>query len=473
MKNRISALLLLILIFTLIFLSCSKDNEILATSRIKDIAREDFYTWLESKKIKKETILGSKKKQIRLLEMMAMEFFIMDKAKSEGFDKNRNVIIEKEKIRKSLLDYYLNKTLTDTATYTKPAIRVSYILLNISLFKPDPEKNNKRVRLEPEEVSKNYDELLLKAKDIIKRLDEGDSFEKLAAEFSSDSTKTKGGDLGYILKDMMPDYFSEPAFRLKKSEYTKTPVMTPRGVYIIKVTDKVDLTEKNIDKVIKDKKQHGRMVSYILTQYKKDYIAALKKAKDVEFLYKKGESYSNTDTLFRIGTKEYTLSDIGKNIENRLSQDELLKRYKDGVLPDNVKLGYVEQYFKELLVTREAERVGIDKKPEYLKELREREINLIMTGYLNYNLSEVFYISDQEIIEEYERERVYKYTQTVMENGVKIKKSVPLDAVKEDIIEGLKKKASNPETTAKMQARRQQIFDEYSLKINESKLNGV
>jgi hypothetical protein len=476
-KKRISKLLLVFLIlFAGILSSCSRDNEILATSRIKNITRGDFHTWLDAKKVKKESILDSKKKQKKLLESMAVELFVMDKARAEGFDKSKKITIEKDRIRESTLNNYFTQTLMDTATYSKPAIRVSCILLKIDLFKQDPDNKNKRIRLEPEEVSKKYSELLFNAKDIIKKLDKGESFEKLASEFSGDSSKKNGGDLGYILKDMMPAYFTEPAFNLKKGEYTQTPVMTPKGIYIIKVTDRVELTEKNIDKIIEDNKQRDRMKSWILIQYKKDYLAALEKAKDVEFLYKEGEHYSNTDALFRIGTKEYTLADMEKALENRLTQDELKKIYINGVLPENIKLNFTEQYFKYLVFIREAVRLGIENKPEYLKELNEREINLIVAEYLDANLSEELNISDQVIKDEYEKDKDLKYTREVNENGVMVKKIVPFDAVKDEIIEELKNQKSG-EQEAQIRVRAQtfkrHIFDEYGFKIDETKLKGA
>lgn len=133
-------------------------------------------------------------------------------------------------------------------------------------------------------------------------------------------------------RDMMPVYFSEPAFSLEEGEHTKTPVKTPKGVYIIKVTDKVDLTEENIDKIIEAQKQRERIEAWLLRRYRSDYIARLLNADDVEFLYRKGGTYDNTDVCFRVGEKEYTVADIDKIIENRATQEELEKVYENGVM---------------------------------------------------------------------------------------------------------------------------------------------
>ena len=76
------------------------------------------------------------------------------------------------------------------------------------------------------------------AKQVIKELDKGADFAKIAAEKSSDpGTKASGGDLGYFRKGMMVPEFSEAAFAMKPSENTKTPVKSRFGWHVIKVID--------------------------------------------------------------------------------------------------------------------------------------------------------------------------------------------------------------------------------------------
>jgi len=76
------------------------------------------------------------------------------------------------------------------------------------------------------------------AKQVIKDLDGGAKFEDLAQKRSSGPTAQRGGDLGYFSKeDMLPE-FSDAAFKLKKGEYTKTPVKTQFGWHVILVEDR-------------------------------------------------------------------------------------------------------------------------------------------------------------------------------------------------------------------------------------------
>lgn len=77
-----------------------------------------------------------------------------------------------------------------------------------------------------------------KAKDMIKKLDAGEDFEKLAKEHSKGPSGARGGDLGYFAEaDMVPE-FSKAAFDTKVGEYTKTPVKTRFGWHVIKIEDR-------------------------------------------------------------------------------------------------------------------------------------------------------------------------------------------------------------------------------------------
>ena len=78
-----------------------------------------------------------------------------------------------------------------------------------------------------------------KAKDIIKQLQAGAKFEDLAKKYSDpkDPASAQGGDLGTFKRaDMLPE-FSDAAFKLKKGEYTTTPVHTRYGWHVIQVLD--------------------------------------------------------------------------------------------------------------------------------------------------------------------------------------------------------------------------------------------
>jgi peptidyl-prolyl cis-trans isomerase C len=77
------------------------------------------------------------------------------------------------------------------------------------------------------------------AKDIIKQLDGGADFVKLAKEKSIDKGNAQdGGDLGYFTKGSMDPAFSDAAFSMQPGTYSKTPVKTNFGYHVIQVIDK-------------------------------------------------------------------------------------------------------------------------------------------------------------------------------------------------------------------------------------------
>jgi len=78
------------------------------------------------------------------------------------------------------------------------------------------------------------------AKDIIKKLNDGEKFADLAKKYSGDSSASDGGNLGYFNRGDMVTEFEDAAVALKVNEYTKTPVKTKYGYHIILKTDQKD-----------------------------------------------------------------------------------------------------------------------------------------------------------------------------------------------------------------------------------------
>ena len=71
------------------------------------------------------------------------------------------------------------------------------------------------------------------ANQLLERIKKGESFEKLAQENSIDSSRKRGGDLGFFGRGMMVREFEKAAFGLEVGEVSQV-VKTQFGYHIIK-----------------------------------------------------------------------------------------------------------------------------------------------------------------------------------------------------------------------------------------------
>lgn len=74
------------------------------------------------------------------------------------------------------------------------------------------------------------------AKEILDKIKKGESFSKLAQQYSLDSSRRKGGDLGFFGRGIMVKEFEKAAFSLNKGQVSQ-PVKTQFGYHIIKRLD--------------------------------------------------------------------------------------------------------------------------------------------------------------------------------------------------------------------------------------------
>jgi peptidyl-prolyl cis-trans isomerase C len=115
------------------------------------------------------------------------------------------------------------------------------------------------------------------AEDIIKQLEKGTEFTKLAKEKSKGPSAANGGDLGWFRHEEMAEPFSNAAFAMKKGDYSKTPVQTQYGWHVILVEDKNDNAIPTFSEI---EKQLRAQMSEEAVQ---EYIAELKGKAKIEY----------------------------------------------------------------------------------------------------------------------------------------------------------------------------------------------
>ncbi len=84
---------------------------------------------------------------------------------------------------------------------------------------------------------------------LIERLKEGESFEKLAASYSSGQNALEGGFLGWRTSSELPSLFSGVVSKLKVGEIAE-PLRSGAGFHILKLTDKRGNTVKFLDQTL-------------------------------------------------------------------------------------------------------------------------------------------------------------------------------------------------------------------------------
>jgi len=137
--------------------------------------------------------------------------------------------------------------------------------------------NAKHILIAPEtadgmtndEIKAQKEAALKTAKNIIKKLKDGEKWDDLAKKYSDDdSNASKGGDLGWFNTGEMEESFEKAAYALKKGTYSSTPVETQYGYHIIyKVDEKEkpkleEVKEDIIEKISSSKLEENDKLKY-------------------------------------------------------------------------------------------------------------------------------------------------------------------------------------------------------------------
>ena len=99
------------------------------------------------------------------------------------------------------------------------------------LFETEEERRVRHILIdEADEAAAN-----MRADEVLARLEAGESFEDLAAELSDDpGTRNQGGDLGRIVRGMLPGAFEDAVFDMAEGE-TRGPVRSDFGYHVIRL----------------------------------------------------------------------------------------------------------------------------------------------------------------------------------------------------------------------------------------------
>jgi len=156
-------------------------------------------------------------------------------------------------------EYYRNQR---EAYEGKEAVRIKQILVFFPIGSDEKAKANLRAEMDT----------------ILKRLQNGESFDLLASQYSQGPAAATGGDIGFVEKGSMQSVVDSAAFSLKKDEVSGV-IESELGFHIIKVIDKrgagikpIESVREEIKAKIEEDKLEKKYIEWIKELRKKSLI---------------------------------------------------------------------------------------------------------------------------------------------------------------------------------------------------------
>ncbi len=217
-----------------------------------------------------------KEQQKRIIEQAVEKRLLSQNAIKEGIQNDPLYKSTLEKMKKDLaLEIWMKKQF-EAQKVTEKEMKEFY-------------EKNKKMFSRPEMVKAKH--ILVKsekeAKEIINELkkvsakDLKSKFEKLAAKKSVGPSGPNGGELGWFDRSKMVKPFSDAAFKLKKGEFTKTPVKTQFGYHVIYVEDKKAASSTPFEQAKKSIEQNLKIQKF--QKHMKELAKALKAKADIKY----------------------------------------------------------------------------------------------------------------------------------------------------------------------------------------------
>ncbi len=206
----------------------AQQNPIIATVNNEPIRLSDISAWVEAHvPAEQRQQVGQEKLFAAAMDNLVSGKALQVMARKQALDRDPAVARQMQAAADEVLQRaILVKTVLPQVT--EEAIKTQYDKQYAS-HPGEPEIHARHILVDSE----------AKAKDVIKQLQAGAKFEDLAKKYGDpkDPASAAGGDLGTFKKDDMLPEFSDAAFKLKKGEFTQTPVHTRYGWHVIQVLD--------------------------------------------------------------------------------------------------------------------------------------------------------------------------------------------------------------------------------------------
>lgn len=176
---------------------------------------------------------------------------VADVARKEKFDQRPQIKKQLDFVADDFLSReYLAKAVTPEAAVSEADVKEYYTRNKQRLAVPEQVRARHILfKVDPAASEDEKNRVRARAQAVLKRLRAGEDFEKLAQTYSDDqSTKAKGGDLGYFTPGRMVPDFEMAAFYTDPGEISDI-VETKYGYHIIRVEDHVEARERSFEEM--------------------------------------------------------------------------------------------------------------------------------------------------------------------------------------------------------------------------------
>ena len=221
------ALVLLCLVFLLF--GCGKKEEggkVLATIDGEKVTLEEFNKELDRIPANMKMLVLTQSGKQSFLDRYIVKRLLMEEAKKENIEKDKEFQDRLSDIREQLLiESLLKKKVTTNINTTEEQLK-EYYEKNKEKFKTGQEVDTRQILIRTEK----------EATEIRAKLDKGEDFADLAKKFSIDpSAKSTGGAIGFHAKGTLLPEYEAVAFKLTKVGQISPPVKTQLGYHIIQL----------------------------------------------------------------------------------------------------------------------------------------------------------------------------------------------------------------------------------------------
>ncbi|AMK70746.1 MULTISPECIES: peptidyl-prolyl cis-trans isomerase [Bacillus] len=227
----------------------SSSGESIATIGGKSVTREEWLKEMEDQygKSTLEDMINvrvveqlAKKNNLKISKSEVDREFLLIKAVNNSFYEDEHTTEKewKDQIRYNIL---LEELLTRDIDISNKELE-SFYNKNKELYQFDDSYRIRHIVVKDEE----------EAREVLKELKGGSSFEAVAAERSTDRyTSPYGGDLGFVTEasDNIPSAYIEEAKTLKEDEWSQEPIKVNNGYAIIQLKEKLKARTFSFDEV--------------------------------------------------------------------------------------------------------------------------------------------------------------------------------------------------------------------------------